>query len=73
MISVSMEVCSEATRLRVTVCAESIERALEVVSARHPNSEATVLFPIDPEALFAKGPMLVPGVVLLESRELKVG
>jgi hypothetical protein len=61
MVRVSMEVDSGATRFRVMVQAESIERALEIARSYNPAKECKVTFPLDPEALFIEEP--VAGVV----------
>jgi hypothetical protein len=55
MIRISVEVgSSEAACFRELVRAESIERAVDIVSGHHPDSEVRVLFPIDPEMFFAE-------------------
>lgn len=54
MIKVSMVVRSGTARFRVTVQAESIQRAMSIVGSRHPGDEVRVCFPIDPEAFFVK-------------------
>ena len=54
MIKVSMEVRSGTARFRVTVQAESIERAMSIVGSRRFVDEVRVCFPIDPEAFFVK-------------------
>ena len=56
-----MEVDSGATRFRVMVQAESIERALEIARSYNPDKECKVTFPLDPEAFFIEEP--VAGVV----------
>ncbi len=56
-----MEVDSGATRFRVMVQAESIERALEIARSYNPAKECKVTFPLDPEAYFIEEP--VAGVV----------
>jgi hypothetical protein len=61
MVRVSVEVDSGATRFRVMVQAESIERALEIARSYNPAKECKVTFPLDPEALFIEEP--VAGVV----------
>lgn len=53
MIEVSVEVIGGAARFRVTVRAESIERALEIVGERHPGRNVQLMFPLDPETFFA--------------------
>lgn len=54
MVKVSVEVQSGAARFRVTVQAESIERALSLVGRRYPGRAAKVRFPIDPEGFFVE-------------------
>ena len=53
MIRISLEVVSGATRSRVRITAESIERAVDLARARYPGSKVEVPFPIDPEVFFA--------------------
>ena len=56
MIRVHVEVSDRAgNRSSLEVEAESIERALQQVSARYSGWEARVVFPIDPEDFFAGG------------------
>ena len=74
MIKVSVEVRSEAVRFRVVVWAQSIERAVSLVSTRYPGCQARVLFPIEPEAFFAnKDPVPASGMVLTEVPEEAAG
>ena len=54
MIRISVQVSSGATRFRVAVEAESIERALEIAERLNPGKACEVTFPIDPEAFFVK-------------------
>jgi hypothetical protein len=61
MVRVSVEVDSGATRFRVMVQAESIERALEIARSYNPAKECKVTSPLDPEAFFIEEP--VAGVV----------
>jgi hypothetical protein len=61
LVRVSVEVDSGATRFRVMVQAESIERALEIARSYNPAKECKVTFPLDPEAYFIEEP--VAGVV----------
>jgi len=56
MVKVSIEVRSGATRFSVAVQAESIQRALSLVAARHPDGDCRVKFPIDAEGFFVKAP-----------------
>ena len=39
-------------RFGVSIQAESIERALEIVARQNPGRECEVVFPIDPETFF---------------------
>jgi hypothetical protein len=54
MIRISVQVSSGAARFWVTVQAESIERALEIVARQNPGKECEVRFPIDPETFFVE-------------------
>ena len=45
MVKVSIEVRDGAARFRVAVQAESIQRALSLVAARHPNHDVRVKLP----------------------------
>jgi hypothetical protein len=69
MIRVALEICSGAASFRAAVCAESIERAVSLVGVRYPGAETTVIFPIEPEAFFVEGPVLVPDTVQPETLE----
>lgn len=53
MVRISVQVSSGSARFRVTVQAESIERALEIARRHNPAAECRVCFPIDPESFFA--------------------
>jgi hypothetical protein len=53
MVRISVEVSSGASRFRVSVQAESIRRALEIVQGQNPGRDVGVVFPIDPEMFFA--------------------
>jgi hypothetical protein len=57
MVRVSVEVSSGAARFRVTVQAESIERALEIAKRHNPGGECRVTFPLDPETFFVREPI----------------
>jgi hypothetical protein len=54
MPKISVEVKSGTARFRVSVQAQSIERALEIAQRQNPGNECQVTFPIDAEARFAK-------------------
>lgn len=64
MIKVSVEVLSGISRFEVDVWARSIEGAVGLVNARYPGGDAKVVFPIDGENFFAKGPLPASGLVL---------
>jgi hypothetical protein len=55
MIKVSVEVRSGATRFRVALQAESIERAVKLVRERFPNHHTMLSFPIEPQSFFVEG------------------
>jgi hypothetical protein len=69
VIRICVDVCSDATRLRAEVRAESLERALSLVAARYPSSEVKVVFPIEPETFFVDGAACVSEVLRLEAPE----
>jgi hypothetical protein len=52
MVRISVEVSSGAACFRVSVQAQSIERALEIVHRQNPGKDCKVSFPIDAEAFF---------------------
>ncbi len=52
MVKISIEVSNSAARFSVSVQAESIERALEIVERQNPGKECKVSFPINAEAFF---------------------
>jgi hypothetical protein len=54
MIMISVQVSSGTARFRVMVQAESIERALEIVTRQNPSKECELKFPIDPETYFVE-------------------
>ena len=53
-LKISVEVRSGAVRFRVSVRAESIERALEIAKRHNPGRECKVTLPIDTESFFVK-------------------
>ena len=55
MVRISVEVSSGAARFRVSVQAQSIERALEIVQKQNPGKDCEVRFPIDAESFFVEG------------------
>jgi hypothetical protein len=52
MIRISVHVSSGTARFSVSIQAESIERALEIVARQNPGKDCEVVFPIDPETFF---------------------
>ena len=54
MVRISVEVSSGAACFRVSVQAQSIQRAVSLVGERYPNGNVRVKFPIDAESFFAK-------------------
>jgi hypothetical protein len=73
MIRVSVEICRGATRFRAEVWAESIGRALSLVMARYPGSEARVVFPIEPDAFFVDSVVPTSEGVSLQTPEEVAG
>jgi hypothetical protein len=49
MVRISVQVSSGTACFRVTIQAESIERALDIVASQNPGKACEVTFPIDPE------------------------
>jgi len=54
MVRITMEVSNGAARFSVSVQAESIERAFEIVERQNPGKDCKVRFPIDAEAFFVE-------------------
>ena len=54
MVRISVEVSSGAARFRVSVQAQSIERAMEIVQRQNPGKDCEVRFPIDAESFFVQ-------------------
>ncbi len=54
MVRISVEVSSGAARFRVSVQAQSIERALEIVQGQNPGKDCKVRFPINAESFFVE-------------------
>jgi hypothetical protein len=52
MIRISALVSDGTARFGVSIQAESIERALEIVARQNPGGKCEVVFPIDPETFF---------------------
>ncbi len=66
MIKVSFEVGSGSASFGAAVRAESIRQAVDVAEARYPGCDVRVVFPIDPEAFFVRGPAGAAGTIELE-------
>ena len=66
MVKVSVEVSSRDAHFGVTLCAQSIERAVNVATARYPGSEVRVVFPIEPDTFFTEDAALVAETLRLE-------
>jgi hypothetical protein len=56
MARVSIRLREGASRLDVSVQAQSIRRAVRIAADRHPNADVRVSFPIDGEAFFVEEP-----------------
>jgi hypothetical protein len=54
MVRISVKVNSGAACFRVSVQAQSIERALEIVQRQNPGKDCKVRFPIDTEPFFVE-------------------
>ena len=54
MVRISVEISSGTARFRVSVQAQSIERALEIVQRQNPGKDCKVRFPIDAEPFFVE-------------------
>jgi hypothetical protein len=52
MIKISVQVSSGTARFRVTIQAESIERALQIAARQNPGKACEVMFPLDPKTFF---------------------
>ncbi len=63
MVRISIEVSSGAARFRVSVQAQSIERALEIVQGQNPGKDCKASFPIDTEAFFEEDSAAKVGAV----------
>ena len=73
MIRVVIEVGSGSACFNVAVRAESIQRALSLAMARYAGGDVRVVFPIEPEAFFGKGPGTEGELVELEMPETVAG
>ncbi len=69
MIKVSFEVGSGSASFGVAVRAESIRQAVDVAEARYPGCDVRLVFPIDPESFFVRGPAGAAGTIELEIPE----
>ncbi len=69
MVKVSIEVRKGAARFSVAVRADSIGRAVSLVTERYPKGDVRVRFPIDPEQFFAEATAAPAGTVGVELPE----
>jgi hypothetical protein len=69
MIQVLIEVDSGFARFGVWAQAVSIRRALELVTARFPDADLRVSFPIDPDGFFIMDPAARAGLIGREQVE----
>lgn len=63
MVRVTVEVSNGAACCKVTVQAQSIQRAVEIVEELNTGSDFRVTFPIDPETFFIEDPAARPGLI----------
>jgi uncharacterized protein YcnI len=63
MVKVSIEVHNGAAHFSVSVKAQTIERAMNVVRECYPGCSVRVRFPIEPEGFFVKEPNPRAGIV----------
>ena len=61
MVRITIEVSNGPVRFSVSVQAQSIERALEIVERQNPGRECKVSFPIDAEAFFVEDDIVTQG------------
>ncbi|MDQ4129357.1 MAG: hypothetical protein M3151_15660 [Actinomycetota bacterium] len=66
MVRVCIEVEGNAGRPRLSVKAESIRMALKIAGERNPGCELRVVFPLDPETFFVRGPASDAGSEVIE-------
>ncbi len=69
MIKVSIEVREGAARFSVAVRADSIRRAVSLVTERYPKGDVRVRFPIEPERFFVEDTDAPAGMVGVELPE----
>jgi hypothetical protein len=54
MVKVSVEVRSGSARFWVSVRAQSVEQAANIVASWYPDRDVRMRFPIDPESFFVE-------------------
>lgn len=69
MVKVSVEISDGVACFTAAVWANNIEGAMSLVSSRYPGRKAKVVFPIDGEMFFGRGPLPTSGEFLMESAE----
>ena len=72
MVEVLIEVHEVATLFSVSVRAESIQRAVDIVGGRYPGRDVRVKFPIDPVDFFVEDPAARSGIVELQRSRKKM-
>ncbi len=64
MVRITMKVSNGPVRFSVSVQAQSIEQALEIVERQNPGRECKVSFPINAEAFFVEDSIVAQGEVV---------
>jgi hypothetical protein len=58
MIRASVQLRDDSNAFSVTVCAENLQRAVELAAKRYPGLTVGLRFPLDPESFFVEGSSL---------------
>jgi hypothetical protein len=69
VIRISVEVRNGDPCFQIAAWAESVERAVNLVKARYPGQEVSVIFPIEPDAFFADSNTCISEVVSLRTSD----
>jgi hypothetical protein len=73
MIEVLVGVGNDTDHFGVTVRAENIQRAMDIVEAYYPGADARVVHPIEPESFFVPEPAAPAGLVEIKMPESAAG
>ena len=73
MIEVPVEVGNDTVYFGVTVRAENIQRAVEIVEAYYPGADTRVVHPIEPGSFFVREPAAPAGLVEIEMPQSSAG